>query len=109
MPNKETKANNYKINRKKNKDKRLICNWRSISLLNVEEKIISKALSERLKNILLPLIPNNQFTYGDKRYISEGGRLISDVLQISDVLKLNGRLVTVDIQKAFDFAVNHQF
>ena len=37
----------------------------------------------------------------------KGERLIADVLQINDVLKLNSMLVTVDIQKAFD-SVNHQ-
>ena len=40
------------------------------------------------------------------RFIAEGGRLIADVLKSTDVLKLNGMLVTVVIQKAFD-SVNH--
>ena len=35
------------------------------------------------------------------------GRLIADVLQTTDTLKLNDMLITVDIQKAFDL-VNHQ-
>ena len=34
---------------KKDRDKRFIKNWRLISLLNVDSKIISKALSEKLK------------------------------------------------------------
>ena len=46
--------------------------------------------------------------YVDGRFISEGELLIADVLQITDVLILNGMLVTVDIQKVFD-SVNHQF
>ena len=46
--------------------------------------------------------------YVDGRFISEGEFLIADVLQITDVLILNGMLVTVDIQKVFD-SVNHQF
>ena len=40
------------------------------------------------------------------RFISEVGYLIADVLQINDVLNLNGILVTVDIQKAFDSVIN---
>ena len=80
----------------------------SISLLNVDVKIISKALSKDLKNVFPSLIPDNQSTYVDRRFNNEGGRLIADVLQITGVLKLNGMLVTIDIQKAFD-SVNHQF
>ena len=48
-----------KLIKKKDKDKRLIQNWRRISLLNVDAKIISKALSKRLKNVLPSLISDN--------------------------------------------------
>ena len=97
-----------KLIEKKDKDKRLIQNWRPISLLNVDTKIISKALSKRLKNVLLSLISDNQSAYVDERFISQGGRLVADVLQTTDVLKLSGMLVTIDIQKAFH-SVNHKF
>ena len=40
------------------------------------------------------------------RCISEGGRLIPDLLEISEVLNKEGFLVTVEIEKAFD-SVNH--
>ena len=36
----------------KDKDKRFIQNWRPISFLNVDLKIISKALSKKLKKVL---------------------------------------------------------
>ena len=41
---------------KKDKDKRFIKNWRSISLLNTDMKIISKVLSTKIKGVL-PYIP----------------------------------------------------
>ena len=57
---------------------------------------------------LLILISSNQTAYVEGRFISEDGRLFSDILQVTDFLKLRGLLVTVDIQKAFD-PVNHLF
>ena len=84
-----------KLIEEKDKDKRLIQSWMPISLLNVDIKIISKALSKLLRNIFPSLISDNQSTYIYRRFISEGGRLILDVLQTTDVLKLNGLLVTV--------------
>ena len=41
-----------KLIEKKDKDKRFIKNWQPISLLNVDSKIISKALASRLKKVL---------------------------------------------------------
>ena len=42
------------------------------------------------------------------RFIIESGRVISDILEISNTLVIGGFLVTVDIEKAFD-SVNHYF
>ena len=70
--------------------------------------MISKDLSKRLKNVLPSLIPDNQTSYVDERFISQGGRLTADVLRTTYLLKLNAMLVTIDIQKAFD-SVNHKF
>ena len=46
--------------------------------------------------------------YVKSRFISESGRIISDILEISNLLALEGFLVTVDVEKAFD-SVNHCF
>ena len=43
----------------------------------------------------------------DKRFISKGGRLISGILEITDLLKIKGLLLTVDIVKAFDSVDYH--
>ena len=41
-----------KLIEKNDEDKKLIKNWRPISLLNVDKKLISKVLIERLKKVL---------------------------------------------------------
>ena len=69
---------------KKDKDKRLIQNWRPVSLLNVELKILSKTLANHIKKYLLFLTSSNQTAYVEGRFISEGGRLFSDILQVTD-------------------------
>ena len=97
-----------KLIEKKDRDKRYIKNWRPISLLNVDTKIISKALSERLKNVLSSLISTQQTAYIKNRFIGEGGRLISDIVNICDRNNIGGFLVTIDIEKAFD-SLDHKF
>ena len=61
-------------------------NWRLISLLNVEVKLISKVLSSRIKNLLTNLILSNQNVYVINRFISESGRLMYDILEMKDIL-----------------------
>ena len=76
----------------------------TLSVLNTDVKILPKVMTQRLKKTLRFLISANQSAYVDGRFISEGGRLISDLLEISDTMKLVGLLATIDIQKAFDSA-----
>lgn len=56
----------------------------------------------------ISLISSNQTAYLNKGLISEGGRLLSDVLEASDSLKMKGFLLTFNIEKVFD-TVNHEF
>ena len=94
-----------KLIEKKDKDKRFIKNWRPISLLNVDYKIISKALASSSKKVLPNLISPQQTTYVENRFIGENDRLIAD---ITDVFNKEGFLVTMDIEKAFD-SLDHTF
>ena len=94
-----------KLLQKPNKDKRYVANWRPISLLNFDLKIISKSLATRLKNVLGKLIDARQTAYVNERFIGESGLLI-DVLKVCNMQKLSSYLLTVDFEKAFD-SLNH--
>ena len=83
-------------------------NWRSISLLNTDLKFFSKALAAKLKYVLPSLITWQQTAYVQNRCIGEAGRLISDILDISYKLSIDGYLVTVNIEKAFN-SLDHEF
>ena len=54
------------------------------------------------------LVRENQNAYVNNRFINEGGRLISDILEIKDSPQTDGFLMTIDIEKAFD-SVSHFF
>ena len=56
----------------------LIKNWRPISLLNMDAKIISKVLATRLKKVISFLVTSNQTAYIPGRFIGESVHLISD-------------------------------
>ena len=90
-----------KVIEKKDKGKKLLKNCRPISLLNIDAKRLSKVLAERLKKILPSLISKTQTAYVKGRFISD--RLISDILEMSDNLKIKGFLMTLDIEKSFWF------
>ena len=93
---------------KKGKDKRQIKNWQPISLINVDTKIVSKALAKRLEHILPDLIHYNQNAYVKGRSIFDAVRTIDDVLEYTKRSKQSGVLVTIDFEKAFD-SLDHKF
>ena len=84
-------------------EKKLLKNWRPISLLNVDLKIISKAFVSRLKTVLPSIAFSEQTVYIEKRFVGEGGRLIFDILSVT-----NNSKITIDIEKALD-SLDHSF
>ena len=48
----------------------------------------------------------NKQLYVKYRFICEAGRLTSNIIAVSDALNIDGFLVTVEIEKAFD-SLNH--
>ena len=97
-----------KLMEKKDRDKRYIKNWRPISLLNVDYKIFSKALPKKLIDVIPKIVSGEQTAYVKNRFIGESGRLISDIIETTDIFNLSRYMVTMDIEKAFD-SLDHTF
>ena len=93
---------------KPGKDISLIKSWRPISLLNVDVKILSKILANRIQSMLYKIIGPEQNAFVPKRYIGDTVRLITDILYETDKQKIPGILFGADFAAAFD-SVDHIF
>ena len=87
---------------KKGKDRTLLENWRPISLLNVDTKIMSKVIASRLKKVLPNVIHHNQTGFINDRYIGEAVRSIFDIMEFPLKENIPGIMIFLDFQKAFD-------
>ena len=87
---------------KPEKDTRNLKNWRPISILNSDYKIIAKLLAIRLQNVISKLISSDQVGYIKNRFIGENIRTLLDIIQISSKEENPGMLVLIDFEKAFD-------
>ena len=87
---------------KKDKDRRLIQNWRPISLLNVDVKIGSKAIAKRLEKVLPYIIHHDQSAFVNGRTIFDATRTISDVMDFTKARDYKGIMTAIDFEKAFD-------
>ena len=86
----------------KKNDPLLLENYRPISLLNVDLKLLSYVLSQRLKKILPNLINEDQTGYIKNRFIGFNHRQIQDIIDYTDSYQINGAVIFVDFVKAFD-------
>ena len=87
---------------KKGKDRSFLENWRPISLVNVDTKIMTKAIASRIKNVLPDIIHPNQTGYVKDRFIGETIRSIYDVMDLTGKENIPGLMLFIDFQKAFD-------
>jgi hypothetical protein len=87
---------------KQDKDLKLIKNWRPISILNTDYKIITKTLSNRLKPILPDLISEDQNGFVLGRLIGQNIRIVKDIIDYCKNKNINGYLALLDFEKAFD-------
>ena len=82
--------------------------WRPISLLRVDYKILTKILSNRLKNILTHIISEEQNCSLPQRTIFNNLFLIRDTIKFSKEKNIKFFLLHIVQEKAFD-KVDHEF
>lgn len=93
---------------KPNKDPMLTENWRPITLLNVDYKILASIFARRLKKGLDDIISENQTGFISKRHISSNIRLIMDLVDYSELIDTQALILFLDFYKAFD-TVEHNY
>ena len=81
---------------KKDKDRSLLDNWRPISLLNTDVKILSEALAFCINKVLPNIIHHNQSGYVEGRYIGGTIRTIYDIMDFTKSEGTSGILAFLD-------------
>ena len=93
---------------KKGKDRLELSNWRPITLLNIDYKLLTKTLGQRLKNVLPSLIHKDQNGFIPGGNIFFSAHTIRDILFYCKKENLDLILLALDYTKAFD-SVNFEF
>jgi exonuclease III len=83
-------------------------NWRPISLLNVDYKILTRVLTTRLSKVIATVVHPDQTSSVPGRTILDNLHLTRNLIDYLDFKELPGILVSLDQQKAFD-RVNHHY
>uniref|UniRef100_A0A3B4TQD0 Reverse transcriptase domain-containing protein n=1 Tax=Seriola dumerili TaxID=41447 RepID=A0A3B4TQD0_SERDU len=89
-------------------DPQRIENWRPVSLLCTDYKLLSKALSNRLSKVMGQLIHADQTYCVPGRLINDNITLIRDFLDICKLFGIRAGIISIDQEKAFD-RVEHEY
>lgn len=97
-----------KIIYKRKGDKGDLKNYRPLSMLNTDYKILAKVLANRLKIVVPNIITTNQAYAVLKRDITDVINNIRDIIWYMKEEKETGYIISVDLEKAFD-RVEHKY
>ena len=79
-----------------------LSNWRPLTLLNVDYKILAKIIGRRIESVLPTLIHSDQTGFIKGRFIGQNVRLLNDLMTYAESNNLPGILLFIDFRKAFD-------
>ena len=86
----------------KKKDRRDIANYRPITLLNLDYKLLTKILALRLASSAPHIIHENQAGFIPRQVITDQIRLTQMILHYAEATEENGVIVALDQEKAYD-------
>lgn len=87
---------------KKDKDGDLCTSYRPISLMNVDTKILAKALARRLEKVLPIIISNEQTGFIKGRQLYYNVRTLLNVIYSTETATIPEVVISIDAEKAFD-------
>ena len=87
---------------KKDRDPLIIKNWRPITLLTTDYKILAKLLAIRMKSVRNSIIDNCQSGYMEGRFIGTNLRKLIDIIETLKSEKQNTLYISIDFEKCFD-------
>ena len=86
----------------KKNDRNEIANYRPITILNSDYKIMTKILAQRLAQVVPTLLHKSQAGFIPGRSISEQTKLIELMINYAEVSEQNGVIIALDQEKAYD-------
>ena len=92
----------------KKKDRTEISNYRPITLLNTDYKILTKVLALQLKDHIESLVHRDQAGFIPKRSIFDHIRLANIIIDYAEVTEMDGAIVALDQEKAYD-KIRHEY
>ena len=93
---------------KKGKNLALVKNWRPISLINVDAKLLSKALNTRVEKYLDKLTSKEQSAFVKGRLLQDNTNSIGQAIEYAEKNGRLAQLFSIDFKKAFD-TLEHRY